>query len=210
MTRRQKVKNDAWIAIIIAAIVFYAFLADWWRTHAILGWTILVILIGGAGYVLYRYASVRGWLGRQVKDTLAKVVLEDVASEREPFTPFERDSVLKRAHYRCENESCNFQGKPHIHHIDMNNSNNNLRNLIALCPNCHQKAHDKTFSQSQLFNWARGDYKRLLRENEQARMVCPKCGGDLVKKVAKTGQNSGNAFWGCNNFPRCRYIKDAA
>lgn len=36
---------------------------------------------------------------------------------------------------------------------------------------------------------------------------CPRCGGDLVLKTAKKGANAGNRFWGCANFPKCRYIK---
>lgn len=34
---------------------------------------------------------------------------------------------------------------------------------------------------------------------------CPKCESDLVKRVAKKGVNKGNEFWGCTNFPKCRY-----
>ena len=139
----------------------YTLIAMWWKEHAVLGWIILVVLLAVAGYVLYKYASLRGWLGRQAKDAVHKAVFEKVASDREPLSPYERDEVLKRSHNRCENERCHFQGKPHIHHIDMNNQNNNLNNLIALCPSCHQRAHDGKFTQTQLFLWARRDYKRL-------------------------------------------------
>ena len=37
---------------------------------------------------------------------------------------------------------------------------------------------------------------------------CPKCGGKLVKRTAKRGANSGNTFYGCENFPKCRYIQN--
>lgn len=33
--------------------------------------------------------------------------------------------------------------------------------------------------------------------------ICPRCGGELVKRKG----NYGN-FWGCANFPRCKYTKD--
>ena len=158
---RRKVKDDFWVGAIVAVIIVYALLASWWKEHAVLGWIILAVLLAVAVYILYRYASLRGWLGRQVKDTVQKVVYEEVASEREPLSQYERAAVLRRSQSRCENESCKYQGKPHIHHIDMNNSNNNLANLIALCPSCHQQAHDGKFTQSQLFNWARRDYKSL-------------------------------------------------
>ncbi len=37
---------------------------------------------------------------------------------------------------------------------------------------------------------------------------CPKCGSQLVQRVAKKGANVGNSFWGCSNYPKCRFIKN--
>lgn len=34
--------------------------------------------------------------------------------------------------------------------------------------------------------------------------VCPRCGGAMVKRVAKQGANAGKAFWGCTSYPQCR------
>jgi restriction system protein len=39
---------------------------------------------------------------------------------------------------------------------------------------------------------------------------CPKCGGEMVKRVARRGANAGNAFWGCRRYPDCRGVRDAA
>jgi len=33
---------------------------------------------------------------------------------------------------------------------------------------------------------------------------CPICSKAMVKRVAKRGGSSGNAFWGCSDFPACR------
>lgn len=33
---------------------------------------------------------------------------------------------------------------------------------------------------------------------------CSKCGSGMIKRIAKTGANAGNAFWGCSQFPKCR------
>lgn len=38
--------------------------------------------------------------------------------------------------------------------------------------------------------------------------VCPLCGGKLVLRQAKHGQNAGNSFYGCSNYPQCKYIKN--
>lgn len=162
MPRKQKqVKEAVWIWVIVGAIVIFSLLADWWQENAVLGWIILVILIAIGIFLLYRYATLRGWLGRQVKKTVAEVVFEEVASGREPLPARTREEVLKRARNRCENEQCNYNVQPHIHHIDANNSHNNLGNLVALCPSCHQKAHDGVFKETQLINWVRRDYRRL-------------------------------------------------
>lgn len=34
--------------------------------------------------------------------------------------------------------------------------------------------------------------------------VCPSCGKAMVRRVAKSGRRSGQAFWGCTAFPECR------
>jgi hypothetical protein len=44
------------------------------------------------------------------------------------------DKVLKEFNHRCA--KCGADN-PHLHHIDENPSNNDLLNLIPLCPNCH-------------------------------------------------------------------------
>ncbi|MGB7814854.1 MAG: restriction endonuclease [Methylotenera sp.] len=37
----------------------------------------------------------------------------------------------------------------------------------------------------------------------QASIICPKCGGGMVERVAKRGQNTGKKFYGCSNYPSC-------
>ena len=36
--------------------------------------------------------------------------------------------------------------------------------------------------------------------------TCPLCGGILVKRVARRGSRAGNEFWGCSNYPKCKFI----
>lgn len=174
---RKKVKEDVWIGIIVGVIVVYALLAEWWKTHAVLGWVILGIVLIIAGYVVYKYASVRGWLGSQVKSTLEQVVFEKVASGREPLSPETRAEVMKRAQSKCENQQCTSpSARPHIHHIDGNNQHNSLSNLIALCPNDHQAAHDDKLTESQLINWVRRDYQRLkVNGPNKSKGYCIRC-----------------------------------
>lgn len=36
---------------------------------------------------------------------------------------------------------------------------------------------------------------------------CPKCGSQMVRRVARKGSNSGKAFWGCPRYPSCNGVK---
>jgi hypothetical protein len=38
-------------------------------------------------------------------------------------------------------------------------------------------------------------------------LTCPRCGEKLVLRTARKGPNAGNDFYGCSNFPNCRYTK---
>jgi len=35
--------------------------------------------------------------------------------------------------------------------------------------------------------------------------ICPRCGGNLVVRVAKSGPSVGNKFLGCSGYPKCKY-----
>ena len=37
---------------------------------------------------------------------------------------------------------------------------------------------------------------------------CPYCGGMLVLRTARKGPNAGSQFYGCSNFPDCRYTRN--
>ncbi len=37
---------------------------------------------------------------------------------------------------------------------------------------------------------------------------CPWCGAQLVLRTAKKGSSAGHNFYGCSNFPKCKYIKN--
>lgn len=39
-------------------------------------------------------------------------------------------------------------------------------------------------------------------------LSCPKCGADVVARLAKTGVHKGELFIGCRNFPDCRFTKN--
>lgn len=36
--------------------------------------------------------------------------------------------------------------------------------------------------------------------------TCPRCNGEMIKRVAKKGQQQGQTFFGCSQFPKCRGV----
>ncbi len=47
-----------------------------------------------------------------------------------------------------------------------------------------------------------------LQERYSSTTTCPKCGGALILRSIKKGEKAGLKFFGCSNFPACRYIKN--
>lgn len=49
------------------------------------------------------------------------------------------------------------------------------------------------------------EIKKNVQEKEVKKMlnICPRCGGNLIKRNGKYGQ-----FMGCSNYPKCRYTKN--
>jgi len=46
-----------------------------------------------------------------------------------------------------------------------------------------------------------------LRDRHESTTICPRCGGSLVKRISKEGEFAGKPFFGCSNYPKCKYIK---
>ncbi len=38
--------------------------------------------------------------------------------------------------------------------------------------------------------------------------VCEKCGANMVLRTGQSGARKGKKFWGCSNYPACRYTKN--
>lgn len=49
--------------------------------------------------------------------------------------------------------------------------------------------------------------KANREEKQQSSDVCPKCNSELVLRTVKKGENIGNQFYGCSNFPRCKFTR---
>lgn len=55
----------------------------------------------------------------------------------------------------------------------------------------------------------RYDHSAINKNTVEAQdKKCPRCGGKLVLRMAKRGDFSGNKFYGCSNYPRCKYMQN--
>ena len=160
---QRRIRIEFWAGLIFVALLAYALIADWWKEHSVLGWIIVGIIVAVLAFCIYRFEPFRRWLFKGAKKAGESIIYETEASGREPMPKYTRMKILQRARDRCENPDCRSDVRPHIHHIDGDNSNNNLRNLIALCPNCHTKAHHGVYSNSQLRNWVQRSWETSRR-----------------------------------------------
>lgn len=49
---------------------------------------------------------------------------------------------------------------------------------------------------------------RDIKDKRNDPTVCPRCGGKMVLRTAKNGAYAGKQFYGCSNYPRCRYTRN--
>ncbi len=47
---------------------------------------------------------------------------------------------------------------------------------------------------------------KALEPAPEKSLTCPKCGREMVLRIAKNGTNHGEQFWGCPGYPNCRGI----
>jgi len=58
---------------------------------------------------------------------------------------------------------------------------------------------------SRSFKTNHDHVKHVKNIIEEKKNICLKCGSKLVLRTAKKGANAGNQFYGCSNYPKCRY-----
>lgn len=56
-------------------------------------------------------------------------------------------------------------------------------------------------------NWrVSPDFVALINDD---RKICPRCQNEMVLRTASVGTHTGQPFWGCSKFPRCRFTTAA-
>ena len=73
---------------------------------------------------------------------------------------------------------------------------------------------DMNFIYQQLIPFTHVDEAERIAHIEQINAprpmsyTCPLCGGSLVLRTAKQGAHIGQQFYGCSNYPKCRYTQN--
>ena len=97
-------------------------------------------------------------------------------------------------------------------HID--NINNNLNNMTI--SNNKNVSTDKIENDNIVNNTVNktkqvinlnNNTVRIIIDDKNQTLICPLCGSKLVLKIAKHGVHTGENFYGCSNYPKCKYIK---
>ena len=68
--------------------------------------------------------------------------------------------------------------------------------------------HASSAPQEPLDAKARGQEPHCPESTHPGAPSCPLCGGNLVVRTARKGKNAGRRSWGCETFPKCRFIED--
>lgn len=117
-----------------------------------------------------------------------KAYASTVKSERKIMNDDIRFNVLARDKYTCQicGATAKDGAKLHVDHIIPVSKGGKtiMTNLQTLCERCNIGKSNK------------------LEEDLPNNTICPQCGGKLVKREGKYGP-----FFGCSNYPKCRYIK---
>ncbi|NOQ93406.1 MAG: nuclease [Methylophaga sp.] len=69
-----------------------------------------------------------------------------------------------------------------------------------------QKIEAGRFPPSFKTNRDHGKHVKQIVAKKEPVHSCPKCGAAMIMRNVKKGQHSGNKFWGCSSFPKCRGI----
>lgn len=67
--------------------------------------------------------------------------------------------------------------------------------------------YNKLLPFTEVSNEKKAIHVQKIHEKQQGE-ICPRCGGTLVLRQAKKGVHAGNQFYGCSNYPKCRYIRN--
>lgn len=87
-----------------------------------------------------------------------------------------------------------------------------INNVWKTTPDCLSESEIKEIknklSRNVVDKAIRKQHIEQIRNKFTRTDICPVCGANLVLRTARSGPNAGNKFYGCSNYPKCRYTKN--
>lgn len=113
---------------------------------------------------------------------------------------------------RCEFKDVSYQAEDTIvcHKRDLGYEIKKIWNRVpdALTEEEVKKVHSKLCSRISVDEATKTEHVAQIRTGQHSTYKCPLCGGKLVLRTAKKGPYAGNQFYGCSNYPECRYTRN--
>lgn len=110
---------------------------------------------------------------------------------------------------RCELKKITVND-PNVHVFNRDETYWVIRRIWESSPNALSEDEIKEISE-KLKVLTNVDEAKKLEHIEQIKkksLICPRCGAELVLRTAKRGENAGNQFYGCSNYPKCKFTKN--
>ncbi len=71
-----------------------------------------------------------------------------------------------------------------------------------------QQIYTRLLPYTQVSEQIRQEHLEHILKVKNNPETCPWCGGQLVVRTAKRGASAGNQFYGCSNYPKCKYTRN--
>ena len=89
----------------------------------------------------YAGRNAKYWFNKYLELLEFQSKVKEQRKQRQGCSPIIRKAVWTRSGGYCE--MCERASAKHIHHVDMNRTNNDLNNLSHVCVPCHESIHKR-------------------------------------------------------------------
>ncbi len=100
----------------------------------------------------------------------------------------------------------------HVESINLTKTTTKQVNIMSSIANSQNKTEDIFVQNQDIIMAETGDIPIQKTPIEtavgQTVLKCPKCNSNLIFRTATKGPNRGNKFFGCSNYPKCKYIQN--
>ena len=151
----------------------------------------------------YQVFSTVASIYNNTEDLLTDMQVEEIYNTLYPHSQV--DENIKQKHIDVINNSLNENNNAEIcvaaseneviNKGEVNEINNNIVENVELSIN-NESSIDIVYG--ELTN---------IEPKEDESLVCPSCGAKLVLRKARRGDHVGEEFYGCSNYPKCKYTK---